>query len=211
MLRRVLKDPVIYFLMAVNIGLAYAYFLNIISAETILFTYYFQSLMLGVSYFLQIMTIHNYSVEDVKFNGVQVEKSAKTKGCIGFFFLIHYGFFHLGYLIFLLINFDFKVDTGFLLPSLTGFALGELIAVIRHNSIIQKEVPNIGTMMFTPYLRIIPMHLFIIAGGFIGFHNPGIFAVFIILKIISDVIMHVIVNKTYKESAKNIEPPIINI
>lgn len=211
MIKRILKDPVIYFLTVANIGLAYAYFAHIISAETILFTYYFQSLIFGLSQFFQMLTLKEFSVENLKINGRQVEKSNKTKGCLGIFFLMHYGFFHLVYLVFLLSSFDFKVDSKYMLTTLLTFAVGEMLAGIRLKLFTQKEVPNIGTMMFTPYLRVIPIHLFILIGGFIQYDNPNIFSLFIILKIICDVILHIVVNKTYLEKANNLQPPVINI
>lgn len=210
MIKRVLKDPVIYFLLAVNIGLAYAYFYHYINAETILFTYYFQSLTLGLSYFLQIISARKFSVENLKINGRPVENNNRTKGCMGIFFVLHYGFFHLAYFIFLIILFDMNFDREYLLYGVTAFALGELMAVIRNRMMFEGEVRNLGTMMFTPYIRIIPMHLFIIAGGFFSYQNNNIFLLFIILKIISDVLMHIVVNKTYTDRTST-QPPIIQI
>ncbi len=213
MLKKILKDPVIYFLLSVNIGLAVAYFKNFISAETILFTYYFQSLLIGFSYFFQIITLKDFSVENMAVNNKPLEKTSKTKGCIGLFFLMHYGFFHLVYFIFLTVflGLNGKVDSQFVLTSIIAFAFGELIAVVRHKINFRDEKPNIGTLMFTPYLRIIPMHFFILLGGFIGHRDPKVFAIFIILKIISDVLLHIVVNKTYKENTTNNQPPIIQI
>ncbi len=94
---------------------------------------------------------------------------------------------------------------------IAAFALGELTAVVRHNIMFEGEVRNISTMMFTPYLRIIPMHLFIIAGGFVGFHDQKIFSIFIILKIISDALMHIIVNKTYMAKQLPTQTPVTSI
>ncbi len=212
-LKRILKDPIIYFLLSINIGLAAAYFSHIITAETIVFTYYFQSIVLGLSYFFQMLTLKDYSVNDLSINNQPVEKSSQTKGCISFFFLFHYGFFHLGYLIFLTIFLDLngKADVHFILTSIIAFAIGEVMLVVRTKMTYPNKIPNIGSMMFTPYLRIIPMHLFIMAGGFIGHHNPIVFSIFMILKIISDVIMHIVVNKTWKEKEETIQKPIIQI
>jgi hypothetical protein len=213
MLKRIVKDPAIFLLLAINLGLAMAYFNNIITAETIIFSYYFQSVLIGASYFFQIITLKDYSVENMMVNNKPLEKSAKTRGCVGIFFLLHYGFFHLVYFIFLVafIGINGRADFHFILSSAIAFALGEIISVIRHRILFRNEKPNIGTMMFTPYLRIIPMHLFIIVGGFTGHQNPKVFALFIILKIVSDTIMHIVVNKTFKERQKEIQPPIIQI
>ncbi|MES2618015.1 MAG: DUF6498-containing protein [Bacteroidota bacterium] len=211
MLKRIFLDPIIYFLLGINVALLLAYYQGVISVETIIYTYYFQSLAIGLSYYIQMLTLTDYSVEGFKINGVQAEKSPKTKGCTTTFFLFHFGFFHLGYLIFLLVSFKFNVDSTFLWSSVIAFAIGECIAVFRRRVENTDEKPNIGTLMFTPYLRIIPMHIFILAGGFLG-HTEKTFIIFILLKIISDILMHIVVNKTYKAKATGTEqPPIIQL
>jgi len=70
------------------------------------------------------------------------------------------------------------------------------------------EAKNVGVMVFIPYLRIAPLHLFIILGfGSLNgadnshemwFFRQDAFIKFIILKTITDVAMHIIVNKTWK-------------
>lgn len=199
-LKRVLADPLIYILLFVNIGLAYAYFEHIVSEETILFTYFSQSIVMGLSYFFQLLTLRDYSVKDVSINDKPIVKSSKTQGCISLFFLFHYGFFHLVYFIFLseFIDIGKDIDTLFIRYAIITFAVGELLNIIKQRFGKHTIVPNIGELMFTPYLRIIPMHLFIIFGGFFGHQNATIFMLFIILKIISDIAMHIVVNKSYK-------------
>lgn len=206
MFRRILLDPIIYFLLGINIALGMAYFQGAISAETILFTYYFQSLVIGLSYFIQMKTLKDYSVDGFKINGAQAVKSPKTKGCTSTFFLFHFGFFHLVYFIFLITSFKFTVDSTFLWTSVLAFGVGEAMAIVRKRTASTIEKPNIGTLMFTPYLRIIPMHIFILMGGFFG-HSQKTFSMFIILKIISDILMHIVVNKTYKTKETNSEQP----
>ncbi|MDI1233572.1 MAG: DUF6498-containing protein [bacterium] len=202
-LKRALADPLIYILLLVNIGLAYGYFKHFISAETVLFTYFSQSLVMGISYFIQMITLTEYSVKDVSVNNQPLVKSTKTKGCLSFFFLFHYGFFHFVYLIFLFTFIGFKghVDMHFIYYAILTFAVGETLNIVKQKFSKEKLIPNIGTLMFTPYLRIIPMHFFILIGGFIGHQNATIFMVFIILKILSDIAMHIVVNKTYLNNA----------
>jgi hypothetical protein len=50
--------------------------------------------------------------------------------------------------------------------------------------------PNIGTLMFMPYLRILPMHLSIILGAVLGGSTAVLF--FLALKTAADAGMHVI-------------------
>jgi hypothetical protein len=52
-----------------------------------------------------------------------------------------------------------------------------------------KRIPNIGSMMFFPYIRIIPMHAFIVFGGLVATsHHALVF--FLILKTLADEAMH---------------------
>jgi hypothetical protein len=50
--------------------------------------------------------------------------------------------------------------------------------------------PNIGMLVSTPYLRIMPMHLTVVLGGLI-YGGPGTLLLFGVLKTFADVIMHV--------------------
>jgi len=77
------------------------------------------------------------------------------------FFLIHYGGFHLGYFLFL--YFPEQPQTG--IPTV-GIALCILIFLVNHafsywhnRKRDMNRKPNIGTLMFAPYVRIIPMHI----------------------------------------------------
>ncbi len=198
----------VYILLFINIGLGYAYYKKIVTAETLLFTYFFQSVVMGISYYIQMLLLTDYSVKDVTVNNKPLEKSPKTKGCLSTFFLFHYGFFHFVYLIFLTVFIGFKglVDLYFIYYAILSFSIGETFNIIKKHSKVEKEVPNIGTLMFTPYLRIIPMHFFILIGGFVGHQNPLVFMAFIILKTISDIAMHIVVNKADYKLPSSIKP-----
>lgn len=37
----------------------------------------------------------------------------------------------------------------------------------------REGVPNLGAMMFAPYARIVPMHMTIILGGFVGMNGKN--------------------------------------
>ncbi|NIP29465.1 MAG: hypothetical protein GTN99_09095 [Candidatus Dadabacteria bacterium] len=55
-----------------------------------------------------------------------------------------------------------------------------------------KRTPNIGTMMFFPYARILPMHFTIIFGGSIAKASSKSLVLFLVLKTLADLIMHMI-------------------
>jgi hypothetical protein len=56
----------------------------------------------------------------------------------------------------------------------------------------QGRVPNIGSIMFFPYIRIIPMHLMIVAGDRFAGDSLAALVAFLLLKTAADVVMHVV-------------------
>jgi hypothetical protein len=63
----------------------------------------------------------------------------------------------------------------------------------RYNRELEQErVPNIGNIMFFPYIRIIPMHLMIVAGVTVVGGSTGALIVFLLLKTAADAAMHVV-------------------
>ena len=113
------------------------------------------------------------------------------------FFAVHYGLFHLVYLVFL---------TGFFLAGsigeadLPGIALGCAVFLVNHLVSFLWYRPREETApaaIFTePYARIVPMHITIIAGGFVTALLPGalgtrlVLLLFLLLKTAADVIAH---------------------
>jgi Na+/H+ antiporter NhaD/arsenite permease-like protein len=109
------------------------------------------------------------------------------------FFLIHYGGFHLGYFFFL--YFPEEPQGG--IPTV-GIALCIMVFLVNHafsywhnRKRDMNRKPNVGTLMFTPYVRIIPMHITIVFGSNYATSTKTL-ALFLVLKTIMDVIMHMI-------------------
>jgi hypothetical protein len=69
----------------------------------------------------------------------------------------------------------------------------------RYNRDLDRQgTPNIGTLMFTPYLRVIPMHITILVGGL--FADSGFaLLLFGVLKTIADVGMHLIEHAQWRK------------
>jgi hypothetical protein len=53
-------------------------------------------------------------------------------------------------------------------------------------------VPNIGTLMFFPYARVVPMHLLIVLAASLGSESVTALLIFLLLKTGADVIMHMV-------------------
>ena len=69
-----------------------------------------------------------------------------------------------------------------------------IIAFIRRTQEYKIRTPNLGTMFFLPYLRIIPMHFMILIPAFLNL-KPAL--IFLVLKGIFDLVGHVIVTGWY--------------
>lgn len=102
-------------------------------------------------------------------------------------FTLHYGFFHLGYLAFLVAEHSVHVPLEVI--ALAACGLGFLFSQrrtfdVQHAADVRGR-PNLGALMFLPYLRIIPMHLGVIfAGEFAG--GAASLVIFVILKTFAD-------------------------
>lgn len=158
---------------------------------TVLWVYWMQSIIIGFFQFLRILSLKNFSTENFTINNQPVSPTLQTKTFTAFFFLFHYGFSHFIYAIFIF-NF-FKSTKAF---DFTYLFLGGLVFFINHffsyyhNRIIdQQKTPNIGTLMFAPYARIIPMHLVIVLGAF--FANQIQLFFFLGLKTAADLLTHI--------------------
>ena len=172
------------------------------SLAELMLIYWAQSLIIGASYVARISRLDRYSTEGFRINGRSVEPNAATRRKTAFFFCVHYGGFHTVYLAFLLNDLPLStlLDPGFLLCT-SGFAINHAFSYNFHRKRDEQGKPNIGTLMFTPYLRILPMHLTIIFGGALG---GGIsLLIFGALKTVADAVMHVVEHRRLGPAAGN--------
>jgi hypothetical protein len=207
-LKNVFSDPEFWFLIAINGILAYLYKTGQIQAFTIVWIYYAQSLLIGVQYFIRLLSLNKTTA------GVESKGPSSPRG-YAFFFLLHYGFFHFVYFIFLAVMTfsdaeNIHVDRQYFLFAVSGFAVNTIFSLISQVRQDRDDHPAAGIILFIPYLRIIPMHLFIILGfgqqmsssgsSFPFFNGLGSFGIFLILKTISDVLLYVVTNRTWKKT-----------
>lgn len=158
--------------------------------SVLMWIYWSQSIIIGLSNFARILSLKEFSTEGFRIGNRPVRPTEQTKRKTAFFFLIHYGFFHLIYFAFLLT--DSKLAGRHLVPVLFCVA----IFLVNHSYSflynLKRDLarkPNIGMVMFFPYARIVPLHLTIIFGSMLA-KGTGRLILFLLLKTLADLIMH---------------------
>lgn len=192
------KDPSFWTLAILNIYFAIMAYKEGLANYTLIWLYWCQSVIIGIFNFLRIITLNKFSNANFKAGGstTDMPPTRNTKLSTAFFFLVHYGFFHLVYLVFLYSTIN-DVDWEFVKYGAELFAVNYAFTFIFQKLWDYRHVPDIGELMFFPYLRIVPIHLTIILGGFLavdGFFSGVSIVIFIIFKTLADLAAHVIDN-----------------
>jgi hypothetical protein len=183
MLKKLIASPSFIFLIAANLWCIWYYQNHPAGFATVVWIYWFQSIIIGLFNFADLLTIKNFDAGDMKLNNAPV--TVATKGCLAFFFLVHYNGFHLGYAIFLLADFGVRsIDSSFLLIGVAAFLMESLWSYIKRKQVEQERQLSIGTLFFLPYLRVVPMHLMILIPKFTGIKAS---LIFLVLKMIADI------------------------
>jgi hypothetical protein len=164
-----------------------------LSLQTVMMMYWAQSVAIGAVNVLRILALRDYSTDDFRVGG-PLSPSFGAKLKVAGFFTLHYGFFHIVYLVFILAAMTrgrVDVNVPFVLYGAALFAGTDLAALALHWN-AETRGRNIGKVMFAPYLRIVPMHLAIIFGGFVNYHPGLTLGLFQGLKTLADMFTHLV-------------------
>lgn len=186
----------------------------------LMWPYWIQSVVIGYYNVRRIQKLQRFSTDGLKINGSAVDPTPSTKRQTWVFFTIHYGFFHFGYFIFLL-----AFSAGALAEQVTdadvaamgisaispwqalwiaSTAVGYLVSHGQsHREHVEADLrgtQNIGTLMFVPYIRIVPMHITIIIGAMLG-DGLGLL-LFGSLKTVADVVMHKVEHRLLQKAGQ---------
>ena len=178
---------------------------------TLLWPYWMQSVIIGWYSRRRILALREFSLENT--SGFDHGSPEATKHHTARFFTLHYGIFHLVYALFL---WGFTrggmrgvaayhvtaLDWLFMAALAVSFILTHRASYERIMAADQQGRPNIGGVMFLPYLRIVPMHLTIIVG--IGAGYTGGVVLFGALKTLADALMHWV---EYRITVRTVESP----
>jgi hypothetical protein len=160
-------------------------------AGWLLWPYWLQSVVIGWYARERMLGLERFSTEGFTSNGRRVpEDDPASKRSTANFFTLHYGFFHLGYLVFLCEEHALHARWDWLVLFACGvsFVLSQRETYAVQHAADLRGRPNLGTLMFTPYLRIVPMHLAILLGAKLG-GGTAMLAGFTALKTASDLLL----------------------
>ena len=195
--REMLADPTTWSLILSNLLTIVFAVLEKWDARTVLWLYWWQSVVIGFFNVVKILSLRDFSTAGFKLGNEPAQPTTFTKVFTAFFFLFHFGFFHFIYAIFLSSRIFGPAAPTHAVPFYFDINLAVFFANSLYTFIARKEWSrkneNIGTVMFAPYFRIIPMHLTIILGGFFG--HGCVLYFFLFLKTASDVISHAVSHK----------------
>ncbi len=160
----------------------------------VMWIYWGQSVVIGYFNRKRILCLKEFSTDGFTINDQPVEPTPATQRLVANFFALHYGIFHLAYFGFL-----YGERGDITLFSLLGIVVCVVIFGFNHrfsfHHNLEKDInrkPNIGTIMAFPYARILPMHLTILFGDYFAEKTVGTLILFLSLKTVADIIMHLI-------------------
>ena len=181
--------------------------------------YWIQSIIIGLFNFIRIIQLKEFSTEGLSVNGKAIPAVPFVKFYVAFFFLFHYGFFHLVYLIFILANsFHISIDgleeseyktvklgnplnkteVEYILLTALIFFINHLFSYIYNRKRDTKK-QSIRQLMIYPYARIIPMHLTLTLGVLL--RAPLLS--FLLLKTLADIMMHIVEHDILRKGENN--------
>ncbi|HEY4646555.1 MAG TPA: DUF6498-containing protein [Steroidobacteraceae bacterium] len=172
-------------------------------ASALMWPYWIQSIVIGYFSRKRILALGRFSTSGFTMNDRPVSPTPATQRSVANFFALHYGFFHVGYFVFLVQQFaqlgpwDW-VGLGALAIS---FAWNHRFSFEQNVEADRRGTPNIGTLMFLPYARILPMHLTIMLGSAFGGEGAGVVLIFGTLKTAADVLMHHVEHRVLQRGA----------
>jgi hypothetical protein len=171
------------------------------SVGWLLWPYWMQSVIIGWYARKRMLALHRFSTKGFTSNGRPVPEDDSGKRSTAIFFTIHYGFFHLGYLVFLIGMHAVESwrDIFVLFACGVSFVLSQRQTYAAQHAADLRGKPNLGTLMFTPYLRVVPMHLAIILGA--ASSGAAMLCLFTGLKTASDLLLDMIDRKMAVASA----------
>lgn len=189
------SDRSVFSLIAANVlAIAIAVWLEM-SLRELMLTYWTQSAIIGVSFLVRILSLEAFAIRGWTY--LILKESERQFGRVraALVFLLPYAFFHSIFFIALVsesapLGRPVVLGAGFWFCVL-AFACHHAYSLWHNITRDRLGKPNLGTFMFLPYARILPMHLTLVLSG-VFVSGTATLVLFTVLKTISDVVMHTV-------------------
>jgi hypothetical protein len=178
------------------------------SPSWLLWPYWIQSVIIGWYARKRMLNLDRFTTRGFTSGGGPVPETDAGKRSTANFFAFHYGFFHVGYLIFLLSSHAvFGLwDMLALLGCGLSFVFSQRATYAAQRAADLRGRPNLGHLMATPYLRIVPMHLAVLFGAQAS-DGAGMLIVFTALKTLSDIGLDMVDRRMAESSLRRAKAP----
>jgi hypothetical protein len=187
------SDRSLTFLLFTNLAVLVCAVLLHWHATDLLWICWGQSAIIGYYNVHRIVDLDRFSTDSFVGSIRSLEPTGETQRCAAVCFALIYGLSQLIYGVFLLIT--FRIHPDFPLAGVLACTLAFWFThrySYHYNRERDLDVPNIGTLMFFPYVRIIPMNLVILLGvRYVGDDMLAL-ALLLIIKTSVDVTTHII-------------------
>lgn len=184
----------LYLILGFNLYLIWYYHQHPEGFKTLLLIYWLQSALLGFFTFLLLMRVSYFP------RPRPAGEVTTRDGCLPWFFAVHYGMFHMVYFVFLVVADVGTIDWSLVRITAAILLLSELMDFIRKWQPVARSSAGGVSLMFLPYLRVVPMHLAILGASFWAMSN---ITVFLVLKTLADAGMYLLTDRLYFRPAKN--------
>ncbi len=176
-------------LLCFNCYLLYYYFRYPDQYGNLLLLYWLQSVVIGFFNWLCLIAIYFYHKKREKEGGETISDKAPV-----FFFPVHYGIFHLVYVVFIVVQFKIYMPGTWFWLSAAILTINELLDFRLKVAALRQGYVDTSFVFFLPYLRILPMHLALMGASFAILGNRSLF---LVLKTLADLAMYHFTNKLY--------------
>lgn len=193
-------------LVAVNLGTVIIAIVFQWPLMLMVWPFFLQNIVIGYYSRKRILALNKFSTKGLKINGRYVSPTPETQRNTANFFAIHFGGFHLIYFVFLLPASSTAklLDWIFLGLTAVSFAWNHRHSYHQHIEADSQGCPNIGTLMFLPYLRVVPMHIIIVTGLASNMTGVSALLLFGALKTFADVAMHYAEHRSLSHATKQL-------
>ncbi len=163
------------------------------SFADVMLTYWGQSLIIGYFNLKRILYLKQFSTEGLTILGKHVEPTRSTKMQVAAIFALQYTILHIIYLhIFSLIWDMSHFDLRDIIVCIAIFFFNHRFSFYQNLDSDLHRKPNIGHIMLFPHARILPFHFIILFGSLFAKNSVGTLLLFLSLKTLADLIMHLI-------------------